>query len=220
MWSHAWEHQTNVAHAAFMVIDWRLVMRIPRFLPLLSCTALALSLAPAAAAGTEATPSDVWSAAASLATATIYRPSGKVLNSLKLYGGPPRPDMTCVGEWNIEATYNGDSFTQGGEPAIFELYQSTSDCARDPGANNVEPNTSSVKVANANVDIDYFACFSTPQGQDDPAEGSCAVADRIYHAFGTLPAAGGKKPTRVAIESRGLPRAQVEKVIRSLRRVG
>ena len=185
----------------------------------LIASGLVLVSAPGVAAK-EATPSDVWSAAASLATATIYRPSGKVLNGMKLYGGPPRPDMTCVGEWNVEATYNGDSFTQGSEAAIFELYQSTSDCARDPGGNGVEPNTSKVMVSNAKVEIDYFACFGTPQGQDDPEESACPVAQRIYHAFGTLPAAGGKKPTRVAIESRGLPRAQVEKVIRSLRRVG
>lgn len=186
---------------------------------LLIASGLVLVSAPGVAAK-EATPSDVWSAAASLATATIYRPSGKVLDRMMLYGGPPRPDMTCVGEWNVEATYNGDSFTQGSEAAIFELYQSTSDCARDPGGNGVEPNTSKVMVSNAKVEIDYFACFGTPQGQDDPEEGACPVAQRIYHAFGTLPAAGGKKPTRVAVESRGLPRAQVEKVIRSLRRVG
>lgn len=193
-------------------------MRTRWLLPVLACTPLAIGIAPAAGA-TEATPSDVWSAAASLATSTIYRPSGKVLAGLNLYGGPPRPDMTCVGEWNVEATYAGDPFTQGAAPPLFELYQSTKDCARDPGGNGVEPNTSTVMVSKAKVDIDYFACFGTPQGQDDPEEGACPVAQRIYHAFGTLPAAAGKKPTRVAVEARGVSRAQVEKVIRSLRPV-
>lgn len=168
----------------------------------------------------EATPSDVWSAAASTASASIYQPSGKVLDRLKLYGGPPTLAMMCVGQWNVQASYSGDVSVQGATPAQFDLYQSTKNCTQDGQGNDVKPNPSTVTVAGAKVVIIYLDCHGTAQGQATPEEDACPIAQRIYSAGGNLPAAGGKKPTRVQVDTRGLSREQVGHVIRSLRPAG
>lgn len=180
--------------------------------------ALVLAGAPAAVAK-EATPSDVWSAAASLATATIYRPSQKILDRLKVYSAPPQPDMTCVGEWNVAISYEGNPYPPPAPSPLplFDLYQSTKECQRDGGGSGVAPNPSSVMVGKAKVVIRYWSCFTTPEGQDDPEEGSCPAPARMYTAWGTLAAKAGKKPTSLDVLTRGLSRSEVAEVIASLR---
>ena len=194
-------------------------MRTHRLLGVLACSGLMIAAAPGVEAR-QVTPSDVWSAAASTATASIYQPSEKVLDRLKLYGGSPTLAMTCAGEWNVQASYSGESLAQGSTPTQFDLYQSTKNCTQDGQGNDVKPNTSSVTVVGAKVVIIYLDCFGTAQDQATPEEAACPVAQRIYSASGILPGAGDKKPTRVQVDTRGLSRAQVGHVIRSLRPVG
>lgn len=169
----------------------------------------------------EATPSDFWSAAADAATATVYAPSRKVLTRLGLYQDTPFGlTMFCAGEWNVDVNYAGDDVSQGQPPPSIELYQSTKDCSPDAGIGNAPPNPSSVKVAGAKIVVTYNDCVGTAEGQTVPAEDACPISDRIYIAGGTLPAAGAKKATFLEVTSRGLTRAQVAQVIRSLRPAG
>jgi len=169
----------------------------------------------------EATPSDFWSAAADAATATVYAPSRKVLTRLGLYQDTPFGlTMFCAGEWNVDVNYAGDDVSQGQPPPSIELYQSTKDCSPDAGIGNAPPNPSSVKVAGAKIVVTYNDCVGTAEGQTVPAEDACPISDRIYIAEGTLPAVGAKKATFLEVTSRGLTRAQVAQVIRSLRPAG
>ena len=166
----------------------------------------------------EATPSDFWSAAADVATATVYAPSRKVLTRLGLYQDTPFGlTMFCAGEWNVDVNYAGDDVSQGQPPPSIELYQSTKDCSPDAGIGDAPPNPSSVKVAGAKIVVTYNDCVGTAEGQAVPAEDACPLADRIYIAGGTLPAVGAKKSTFLQVTSRGLTRAQVAQVLRSLR---
>jgi hypothetical protein len=188
---------------------------------------VAIAVVLAASAGTspvfakEATPSDFWSAAQDAATATVYVPSRKVLTRLGLYQDTPFGlTMFCAGEWNVDVNYTGDDVSQGRRLPSIELYQSTKDCSPDPGSGGAPPSPSSVKVAGAEIVIAYNDCVGTAEGQAVPAEDACPISDRIYIAGGTLPAVGAKEATFLEVTSRGLTRAQVTQVIRSLRPAG
>lgn len=191
-------------------------MRNLRFAAVLACLGLVLTAAPAAQAkDDEATQRDYWSAAAKAATATIYAPSAATLRQLGFTPGSVfyaslKLTMICKREWNVDAVY-GDV----DEGRSLEIYQGTFRCTPDVGDYDAPLNKSTVKVAGATISIVYHGCWHS--NSDDPPEEACSADKRIYSAYGTLPAAGGKKQSQLRVDAVGLSRAEVRSVLRSLR---
>ncbi|MBU6279583.1 MAG: hypothetical protein KGN78_10090 [Actinomycetales bacterium] len=165
------------------------------------------------------TPTSFWSSASAAAASTVYAPSAAALRAARagrLDFANSGLTMYCKGQWSVEAVYGDSALTiqQGVDNGSGE-----SQCVGDgPGAG---PDTTGTKVnvAGSQFAVYFQGCQEgvTDSQQDGLPEATCPAAKATYAAFGRLPAVGAKKATFMQLQSLGLTRQQLSRVIRSLR---
>jgi hypothetical protein len=164
------------------------------------------------------TPASFWSNAAAASSATVYAPSAAALRAARagqLQSATSALRMYCKGQWSVGAVYDDDVLTieQGVDNGAGET-----PCVGDgPGAGPDKTGTR-VNVAGGRFDVYFQGCQEgvTDAQQDGLPEATCPVAKAQYAAFGRLPAVGAKKATFIQLQSRGMSRQQLSRVIRSL----
>lgn len=167
------------------------------------------------------TRASFWSNAAAVAVSTVYAPSAAALRSARagqLDFANSGLLMYCKGQWSVGAVYGDSMLTieqgvdngSGGTPCVGD----------GPGAG---PDTTGTKVnvAGGRFDVYFQGCQEgvTDAQQDGLPEATCPATQALYAAFGRLPAVGVKKATFIQMQSRGMSRQQISRVIRSLRAV-
>ncbi len=165
------------------------------------------------------TPASFWSNASVAATATVYAPSTAALRAARagqLDFATSGLTMYCKGQWSVEAVYGDRALTiqQGVDNGTGE-----SPCVGDgPGA-GADTTGTKVNVAGSQFAVYFQGCEEdvTDSQQDGLPEATCPAAKATYAAFGRLPAVGAKKATFMQLQSLGLTRQQLSRVIRSLR---
>lgn len=126
--------------------------------------------------------------------------------------------MYCKGQWSVRAVYGDSTLTleQGADNGVNE-----SPCLGDgPGAGPDLKGTR-VNVAGGRVDVYFLGCREgvSDTQQSGLPEATCPAAKAQYTAFGRLPAVSGKKATVIQVQSLGMTRQQLSRVIASLRAV-
>ncbi|MFM8350475.1 MAG: hypothetical protein ACKN9D_05345 [Actinomycetales bacterium] len=184
---------------------------------------LGLAGASSAEAGEwqQPTRASFWSNAAAVSSATVYAPSAPALRAARagqLNFATSGLHMYCKGQWSVGAVYDNRILTieQGVDNGVGQ-----SPCLGDgPGAGPDKTGTK-VNVAGGQFDVYFQGCQEgvTDTQQDGLPEATCPVAKAEYAAFGRLPAVGAKKATFIQIQSQGMSRQQLSRVIRSLRAV-
>lgn len=199
-------------------------MRMLRFgsMALTGITVLGLALAQPVQADDDQqvpTPANFWSGAAAVSSATVYAPTVAATRRARagtLQNASSGLFMYCKGQWSVQAVYDDNSLVieQGTDNG-----QGQAPCVGDgPGA-GPDKTGSRVKVAGSRFEVYFQGCQEgvTDTQQDGLPEATCPAAKALYVAFGRLPAANGKNPTFMQMQSRGLTRQQITRVIRSLR---
>jgi len=156
--------------------------------------------------------------AAAVSSATVYAPSAAALRAARagqLQSATSALRMYCKGQWSVGAVYDDNILTieQGVDNGVGQ-----SPCLGDgPGAGPDKTGTK-VNVAGGRFDVYFQGCQEgvTDTQQDGLPESTCPVAKALYVAFGRLPAVGAKKATFMQLQSRGMTRQQLSRVIRSL----
>jgi len=156
--------------------------------------------------------------AAAVSSATVYAPSAAALRAARagqLQSATSALRMYCKGQWSVGAVYDDNILTieQGVDNGVGQ-----SPCLGDgPGAGPDKTGTK-VNVAGGRFDVYFQGCQEvvTDTQQDGLPESTCPVTKALYVAFGGLPAVGAKKATFMQLQSRGMTRQQLSRVIRSL----
>jgi hypothetical protein len=166
----------------------------------------------------EPTAASFWSKAATASTATVYAPSTAALRRARagrLNFASTSLRMYCRGQWSVTAVYDDSLLTidQGTDNGVGQYT-----CVGDgPGAGPDKTGTR-VNAAGGRFEVYFQGCDEgvSQTQQDGLPEATCPTAKANYVAFGRLPAVGGKKATFMQMQSRGLSRQQLSRVIRSL----